>query len=405
MTNPLLIDVGAVSDHATDAGLEAMYKAMAEPPRGPEDPIWQPHHSPLMRSLIEWFSKSGTDALDALGSATLSWIKGEKHKYPMRTLKAKVPDMAHRWDKAGMEEVEGYLASMPPASFSLTDWDILVEWLMQKYLPAGFVASHAEWMAVHATLMGPVEATAPAITLAQADNVLAAMPSTVAAAEQAFGLTPLQTAVLEFGRARCAENIVALTDGVRHKIKNLILQDREAHFLGDHDPETLQQKLLYEFAEMNRDWRRIAVTEACEMQNQGFIATVAPGRQVKRLEQYFGACPWCKKIDGMVFTVVPPTKEYKDGTKEVWVGKTNIGRSSSPRKRVGGVLVERDPSELYWVAAGVQHPLCRGSWINQKTEAELVADPKWAAWLESLGVQAPSAPPVQPPPPAESSGT
>jgi hypothetical protein len=140
--------------------------------------------------------------------------------------------------------------------------------------------------------------------------------------------------------------------------------------------------LLDEFAVLNRDWRRIALTEAGEVANQGFIASLSPGAKVKRIEQYRGACPFCRKIDGVVMEVVPASKDDKDPDKMIWVGKNNVGRSGSPRKRVGGELVERLPEEQWWVPAGVAHPMCRGQWIKL-SESRADDDPDFAEWLRN----------------------
>jgi hypothetical protein len=140
--------------------------------------------------------------------------------------------------------------------------------------------------------------------------------------------------VIEFGRARCAEHVTALADGARRRLRKLIVDHQEAAMLnpaaGGSD---LQTKLVDAFGTMNRDWRRLAVTEATENLNQGFIASCRPGEKVRRVEKYRGACPFCRQIDGTVMTVVAPDAPRKDGETQIWVGKTNVGRSASPRRR------------------------------------------------------------------------
>ena len=124
-------------------------------------------------------------------------------------------------------------------------------------------------------------------------------------------------------------------------MRDVIMQHEEQKMLngGASAPgSSLRTRLLDEFGTLNRDWRRIALTEAGEMANQGFIASQAPGNKVKRLEQYAGACPFCRKIDGVVMEIVPSDKQDKNSETQIWVGKTNIGRSVSPRKRIAGVL-------------------------------------------------------------------
>ena len=132
---------------------------------------------------------------------------------------------------------------------------------------------------------------------------------------------------------------------------------------------------------MNRDWRRIAVTEAGENANQGLIASLQPGARVRRMEQYRGACPYCRKINGTVLTVVDAANKDKDGVTQVWVGKNNIGRSGAPRKRVGAELIPRLAAELWWVPAGTVHPHCRGQW-HVLEGAKPGDDPSFQAWLD-----------------------
>ena len=124
------------------------------------------------------------------------------------------------------------------------------------------------------------------------------------------------------------------------------------------------------------------MTEAVENSNQAYIAMLAPGTQVKRLEHYKGTCAFCRKIDGMVFEVVDPSVPDKDPWTQVWVGKTNIGLSAAPRKRVNGVLVERAAADMWIPAAGVQHPHCRGSWLPT-IQDQAGDDPAFGDWLRA----------------------
>jgi hypothetical protein len=166
-------------------------------------------------------------------------------------------------------------------------------------------------------------------------------------------------------------------------MRGLIVDYQEAVFLGDKvgAAESLQGRLLDTFGTMNRDWRRIAVTEATENVNQGFVASCAPGDKLKRVERYRGACPFCRKIDGTVVTVVDPAKADKDGDTEIWVGKTNVGRSASPMRRGVAGLERRAPEELWWIAAGAMHPHCRGSWVRVTASTP---DPEFDAWIASM---------------------
>jgi hypothetical protein len=161
-----------------------------------------------------------------------------------------------------------------------------------------------------------------------------------------------------WAQTHAGENVRDFPEDAESSLRRTLLQSAEEKW----DERKLQQKLFEDHAELNRNWRRMAITETNESYNQGWIAGRKPGERVRRLEM-IDACEFCKKLDNEVFTVVDPAKEPKDGWTEIWAGKNNIGRSRSPRKRTpDGRMVRRSPGELWWPAAGAQHPHCRGSW-------------------------------------------
>lgn len=376
----LFVDLYPLSKQATDDALEFIFKST----HNHDDGIWKPHESLLIRRLIELFTQRGLDRLAKVREQIIAWEAGEHHK-PGAAHPVQVPGMMERWNDAELSLVRLYLESLPPAQWSIDDHMMAVDYVVQRYLPADELRTESEWLATRSGLMGKVQANlAAAVTAKGADKILAALPATVGAAVSQFNLGAQQKAVLEFGRARCAENVRALTESVRHRLRNTIMQhmeERQTMAPGAYMP-ALQTKLQDEFATLNRDWRRIAVTEAGENQLQGYIASLKPGTKVKRVEVYANACGHCRKIDGKVMTVVAPDAPDKDGDTQVWVGKTNIGRSAAPRKRVDNVLIEREPHERWWVASGTQHPHCRGRWVPV-IEDEPGNDPDFGDWLRA----------------------
>lgn len=172
-----------------------------------------------------------------------------------------------------------------------------------------------------------------------------------------------------------------MSDALRHRLKWAVLDHQAEVEAGGTPPQSLTQKLFDAFGQSNLDWRRIAVTEAGEMHNQGLVASVEPGARMRRLEAYSGACPFCHKLDGRIFAVTTADDPAKNGDTQIWPSKTNQGRSASPFKRENGMLVERSKAERWWPAAGTQHPHCRGQW---HVEAGLPAggDPSFQDWLD-----------------------
>jgi len=375
----LLIDFSAIPVGVTNDALELIHKAINDKDGG----IWSPHESILIQRLVELFTQRGLDRLAHVKQAILDWEAGVNHK-PVASMPVK-PGMMQRWSDDELALVKIYLEALPPAQWTIDDHLMAVDYVVQRYLPADELATEAEWMATRANLMGKVQANmASQPTAAQADTVLAALPSSVAAAQAAFPLKPAEQAVMAFGKARAVENVRALSEEVRHKMRGVVMQHvQEKVLTGDIAGPSLESKLLDEFATLNRDWRRIAVTEAGECQLQGFIASLKPHSKVKRVEQYGNACSFCKKIHGAVAEVVPADHPDKDGATQIWPGKTNIGRSASPRKRVGDQLVPRTEDEMWWLPAGVAHPHCRGRWV-QELDAEPGDDPVFADWLKEL---------------------
>lgn len=377
---PILIDISELTDSQTDTAFDEMYKAI----NGHEDDdgIWMPHHSPFLTRMIELFTQRGLMRLDGFRKEYQQWANGEKFRPGHRPAR---PDGAmERWTDGELALVKLYLETLPAAEYTLDDHMMVVDYLAQRYLPADELRTEAEWLAVRSSLMGRVQSNMEKLTAQQADSLLAAMPNTVDQAAHQFKMDKEQEAVMAFGRARCVENVTGLADSVRRRMRGLVLKHQEAIFLHDKtaEPGSLQSQLLDTFGQMNRDWRRIALTEAAENQNQGYVASLKPGTKLRRHEMYKDACPFCQKINGVVMEVVAPDKLYKDGAKEIWTGKTNIGRSASPRKRQGGILIERDPDDMWWIPAGVVHPHCRGSWLPV-IEDRPGDDPEFGDWLRA----------------------
>lgn len=375
----VFIDFTLLSEPATNDALEYIFKSTHDHDKG----IWAPHESALIRRLIELFTRRGLDRLEHVKQAIIAWETGVNYK-PADAIPTP-PGMMARWNADELALVKIYLESLPPELWSLDDHMMSVDYVVQRYLPADELATEAEWMATRAGMMGKVQANmAGEATPKQADAVLAALPSTVTAAAQMFQLTPLEQHTLAYGKMRAVENVRALTDDVRHKMRGVVMRHVEEKVLtGDTSGRSLEGQLLDEFATLNRDWRRIAVTEAGECQLQGFVASVKPFSKVKRVEQYGNACAFCKKIHGRIAEVVPADHPDKDGTTQIWPGKNNIGRSASPRKRVGDDLVARTEDEMWWLPAGLSHPHCRGRWVPVLDE-EPGDDPEFAGWLRNL---------------------
>lgn len=68
----ILLDITAASPEATDAALEAMHRAMADPADGD---IWQPLDDPILRDLVEHWTLAGLKRLQGMREDFLRLVK------------------------------------------------------------------------------------------------------------------------------------------------------------------------------------------------------------------------------------------------------------------------------------------------------------------------------------------
>lgn len=200
-SRPFLIDASCLCDRHSDMAVEAMFKAVSEEPPGGD--IWSPHPNPYVRSLLELFTERGLTRVAGLEEELKRWLAGDEHAASL-TRPAR-PDMAMaRWSSAEVAIARLYLQSLPTADFRLDDWMLLVDYLVQRYLPGADLRTEAEWLASRASMMGRVQAAMGEAGEPEADHLLSMLPSPEDV-ERMFGMTVPQRAALDYGRARCAE--------------------------------------------------------------------------------------------------------------------------------------------------------------------------------------------------------
>lgn len=263
---------------------------------------------------------------------------------------------------------------------------MVVDYLVQKYLPQDVMMDDAKLQVMRASMMGRVQAHMPDMSAKDAIKLAMELPISVVGLEWEFGMSAAQRAAIDFGQHRCCQYVANVTESVRDRMKLAVVNWQQDKYSGTPSltaKRDLQGKLLDDFAVLNRDWRRIALTETANASMNGLISSLPVGAKVKRQELYHGACSFCRSIDGRVFTVVDAASKEKNGETEIWTEKDNSGRSASPRKRSpdGGGLVVREAHEKFWVPAGPVHPHCRGSWSLVKA-AMPADDPRFAAYLD-----------------------
>jgi len=373
----LFVDLIAAGVSRSNEALELLCKAHGDD----DDAIWDSHPNPYVQRIVQLFTDRGLDRLNGVRQELQAWMAGQRHQ-PGALIPKPAPGFMRRWTDDELAIVALYLRSLPPEDWGLDDHMMVVDYITQRYLPPEEMRTEAEWLAVRSAMAGRIQANMDGLSVDQVDTLLPELPTAVANLRDEFGVTPRLRAVAEFSVNRAAENVTRLADDARHRMRTIIASSIERRAGGDLSGPGLQTELGDAFGALNSDWRRIAVTEATEAQCQAMVAMQPAGQRLRRVERYRNACAWCTKINGVIVTVVDPGEPGKDGMTQVWAGKTNVGRSAAPRKRVGALLVEREPDERWWVASGAQHPHCRGRWVPVLDETP-GQDPEFSAWMHA----------------------
>ncbi len=200
------------------------------------------------------------------------------------------------------------------------------------------------------------------------------LPKTLRDAIKELALTQLEVRAIEFAYQYAAINIVGIQELAKKQIQNMVVESIQNKV----GPRALANKMFNELAlndssVLNRDWERIAITETNRVASDAYLSSRPEGSYVIG-HSHPDACPHCMKyIDMQIYKVThapppaygdlkPSSKAYKKITEvwetEVWPGKTNVGRSFSPNKRVNGKLVKRRPDEMGMPTITL-HPNCR----------------------------------------------
>lgn len=227
------------------------------------------------------------------------------------------------------------LRANPPRARKVDD---LADALTQQWFEAGLLRGEAERAVVTANARGRIEAAraAPARPV-----------------EQDAG----PDGALDWAIERAGQHVTRLRDTTRATLAGAVV---DALLRGD-SPQTLAVTLTQRFGTLNRDARRLAITEIAFARNNGFLSAVPAGERVAWFTAA-GCCPACGRMDGREFEV---TRGPADPQECVWPGKHNVGLPAD----------ERTPSLPY-------HPNCRCRWrrvdrapqgVSERTLAALAA--------------------------------
>ena len=237
------------------------------------------------------------------------------------------------------------------------------------------------------------------------------MPRYLIEAAQEYGLTLQEVKALEFAIEESAALMSNTTQSTIQTVRNIVVESVKkrgnAESLGGDI-----RSLVNEAGELNRNWRRVAITETNSVFNNGYLSALSQGDWVVGVSMP-DCCEHCDdEINGKVFKVrneapidymslSPESDEYKEIAKiwetEIWAGKNNYGRTFSKQKRIDSEIGNK-PANLrakehheHGMPATPAHPNCRCRWSYINPEAMYVDEDKqlrlrleneaeWADW-------------------------
>jgi hypothetical protein len=166
------------------------------------------------------------------------------------------------------------------------------------------------------------------------------------------GASPYEQAALAWTRQRGLEYAQHLTEDARHALVASMIDSRMA----SESPKGLERRLLDGFGQLNRDWRRIALTESAMAVQNAILGSVDPAEGwVAVWTAAPNACPYCLAQHHRKFRVVAPNDPKRNGDTDLWVGKSNIGRSAHKYSTKLGRF--REKPEMWWPCVPC-HPNC-----------------------------------------------
>lgn len=196
--------------------------------------------------------------------------------------------------------------------------------------------------------------------------VVANLPTNITVARRTWGLTPRDEAAVDYSEKQSAEYVTDMADRMKESLREAIT----TRLATGMPSAQMARELLGEFGALNRDWRRIALTETATAVSNGYLAQQDPGQLVVG-DSAVDCCDWCSEhIQGRAYVMresAPLTVPSEDESwREVWVGKTNVGRSKYPVTAAG----EPRSFAEKWHPCIPAHPHCRCRWRKFIPSAE-----------------------------------
>lgn len=299
-----------------------------------ERPVWGPHPDPAIAAIEREFFRVGNDFLRYLYAGALG-----KPVPTARSLQKAftVPGPKKRIDGWG-SLLDLFNKRLPPEKL-LEGWDIVIHRLSSALLPGDSITVAAERMALRSHLLWKL-------------GQRALHPEDLPWLKAKDVVGKAQAASMEWAKAHGCMYLQKLTDEARNAVREVLVASKEA---GEGSTQ-LGRRLFDRVSHLNRDWRRIALTETAMAVGNGQLAS-ALDSGVPMVGKWMAspmACKHCLAHAGKTFDILPGPDLAK-GDSAVWPGKNNVGRSAY--KWSQKLQRHRTASELYWPCTPL-HPYC-----------------------------------------------
>lgn len=336
-----------------EAAVEALAKAMkVTVPHVHGEERTEPTPYPALQELSELVRVSIQEGLRKLFEAIVtSWLRVPVSKALEWELQG---GRFEKFSKAVGDEpfkLNGFTYLNPSTGMPLTrkEWEAIAKDLDYTF---GYLFGDTERsLVLRAMALGKILQGYPVADATQTG--LGAVLSQVDGVADSLADDPAYQSMMDFAQIHTGELIQDLTSTARKKIVATII-DAQKNRLTARETE---DKLFEQFADLNRDWRRIAETETATNFNNGYLIAEGqtktdPGEFVfMRGVSGADACSFCREnVNGKVVVLLDTAPSTADDTvvvngttyTAIWPGKNNFGRRAAN----------------WWVSAGTQHPHC-----------------------------------------------
>lgn len=317
------------------------YQTHLNPNHSLERNIWCDHTDPILNPLERAWWLLGRDSiykshLEVHNQLGLPALDNKALYEAHRVTVAK----AVNWNGAASRFAK---LTKQKSGFSHNDLQTIATATVDNWYKNSFVEDRARARAVRTWLAGHL------LNNPRTEIPSAAAPIDWQNAAHMFKLRDRDAEAVQEAEQNAAQHVQNMREQSKAALREVITEGIEEH---EH-PEQTASELLNRFGKLNRDWRRIAITETNGAYHGGMLGALV-GKTVVWVAAG-DACPHCKQYHNHEFAVVARDASNKNWDTELWPGKTNVGRSFYQYTRDGR---RRTDNELAKPTISM-HPHCR----------------------------------------------